>query len=174
MMKLVFAGTPEFAAVSLAALLAARHEVTLVLTQPDRPAGRGLKPQPSAVKRLALKHRISVTQPARLSDPAVLSAIAVTHPKDLMVAAYGLLLPPALLALPALGVIIVPASLLPRWHGSSPIQRALLTGDAETGVTIMQMDEGLDTGALLLLRAVTIATVDMAGTLHDKLAVLGS
>ena len=174
MMKLVFAGTPEFAAVSLAALMAARHEVTLVLTQPDRPAGRGLKPQPSAVKRLALKHRISVLQPARLSDPAVLSAIAVTHPKVLVVAAYGLLLPPALLALPALGCINVHASLLPRWRGAAPIQRALLAGDAETGVTIMQMDEGLDTGAMLLRRAVPIAPDDTAGTLHDKLAALGA
>jgi len=173
-MKLVFAGTPEFAAVSLEAALAARHEVTLVLTQPDRPAGRGLKPHSSAVKRLALKHGLRVFQPAKLNDPALLSAIAAACPQVMVVAAYGLLLPPALLALPAQGCINVHASLLPRWRGAAPIQRALLAGDAETGVTIMQMDEGLDTGAMLLRRAAPIAPDDTAGTLHDKLAALGA
>jgi methionyl-tRNA formyltransferase len=174
MTKLVFAGTPEFAAVSLEALLAARHEVTLVLTQPDRPAGRGLKPQASAVKRLALDHGLRVFQPAKLNDAASLSAISAARPQVIVVAAYGRLLPPALLALPARGCINVHASLLPRWRGAAPIQRALLAGDAETGVTIMQMDEGLDTGAMLLRRAVPIEPEDTAGSLHDRLAMLGA
>jgi methionyl-tRNA formyltransferase len=173
-LKLIFAGTPEFAAVSLEALLAARHDVTLVLTQPDRPAGRGLKPQPSAVKRLALGHGLGVLQPATLKEPAVLNAVSAARPEAMVVAAYGRLLPPALLALPARGCINVHASLLPRWRGAAPIQRALLAGDAETGVTIMQMDEGLDTGAILLQQAIPIASEDTAGTLHDRLAVLGA
>src|SRR5688572_14405012 len=144
-MKLVFAGTPEFAAVSLAALLAARHEVTLVLTQPDRPAGRGLKPQLSAVKRLALEHGLPVAQPATLKeDPAATQAITAAAPEAMIVAAYGLILPATLLAIPARGCINVHASLLPRWRGAAPIHRALLAGDRETGVTIMQMDAGLD------------------------------
>ena len=173
-MKLAFAGTPEFAAVSLAALLAARHEVTLVFTQPDRPAGRGLKPQPSAVKRLALEHGLSVLQPATLKDPAAAGALAAARAEVMVVAAYGLLLPRALLALPPRGCVNVHASLLPRWRGAAPIQRALLAGDSETGVTIMQMDEGLDTGAILLARAIPIAPQDTTGTLHDKLAALGA
>jgi len=173
-MRLVFAGTPGFAAVSLAALLAARHEVTLVLTQPDRPAGRGRKPQPSAVKCLALDHGLPLLQPATLKEPAVQIAIAAERPEAMVVAAYGLLLPPALLALPVRGCINVHASLLPRWRGAAPIQRALLAGDAETGVTIMQMDEGLDTGAILLQRAIPIAAGDTTGTLHEKLGALGA
>ena len=172
-MKLVFAGTPEFAAVSLAALIAARHEVTLVLTQPDRPAGRGLKPQPSAVKSAALARGLPVLQPATLKDPAAQAALAAARPEAMIVAAYGLLLPPAVLAIPARGCLNVHASLLPRWRGAAPIQRAILAGDAETGVTIMQMDAGLDTGAMLLARAVPIGPEDTAGTLHDKLAALG-
>jgi methionyl-tRNA formyltransferase len=173
-MKLVFAGTPEFAAVSLAALLAARHEVTLVLTQPDRPAGRGLKPQLSAVKRLALDHGLPVAQPATLKDPAAIQAITAAGSEAMVVAAYGLILPPALLAIPTHGCINVHASLLPRWRGAAPIQRALLAGDAETGVTIMQMDAGLDTGAMLLKRAIPIEADDTTGTLHGKLAELGA
>jgi methionyl-tRNA formyltransferase len=173
-MKLVFAGTPEFAAVSLAALLAARHEVTLVLTQPDRPAGRGLRPQPSAVKRLALEHGLTVAQPATLKDPAVAQPLAAAGPQVMVVAAYGLILPPALLAIPARGCVNVHASLLPRWRGAAPIHRALLAGDSETGVTIMQMDAGLDTGAMLLQRAIPIRAADTTGTLHDKLAALGA
>jgi methionyl-tRNA formyltransferase len=172
-MKLVFAGTPEFAAVSLRALLAARHEVTLVLTQPDRPAGRGLKSQPSAVKRLALEHRLDTLQPATLKDPAAQGAVAQARPEAIVVAAYGLLLPPALLALPGRGCINVHASLLPRWRGAAPIQRALLAGDASTGITIMQMDEGLDTGAILMQEAFAIAPADTTGSLHDRLAALG-
>ena len=173
-MKLVFAGTPEFAAVSLEALLAAGHEVTLVLTQPDRPAGRGLKAQPSAVKRLALARGLALLQPASPKDPAVLDAIAAARPVALVVAAYGLILPPSLLTLPARGCINVHASLLPRWRGAAPIQRALLAGDATTGITIMQMDEGLDTGPILLQEAIPISADDTAGTLHDKLAALGA
>lgn len=173
-MKLVFAGTPEFAAVSLKALLAARHEVTLVLTRPDRPAGRGLKPQHSAVKLLALERGLAMLQPFALKDAETQGAIAAAYPDAMVVAAYGLMLPPALLALPARGCINVHASLLPRWRGAAPIQHALLAGDAETGVTIMQMDKSLDTGPMLLQRAVPIAAEDTAGTLHDKLAVLGA
>jgi len=173
-MKLVFAGTPEFAAVSLAALLGARHEVTLVLTQPDRPAGRGLKPQPSAVKRLALARGLRIIQPGKLNEVEALGAVAAACPQVIVVAAYGLLLPSVLLALPAQGCLNVHASLLPRWRGAAPIQRALLAGDTETGVTIMQMDEGLDTGAMLLQRTIPIASDDTTGTLHDKLAALGA
>lgn len=173
-MKLVFAGTPEFAAVSLRALLAARHEVTLVLTQPDRPAGRGLKSQPSVVKRLAVEHRLDTLQPATLKDPAAQGAVAQARPEAIVVAAYGLMLPPAVLALPARGCINVHASLLPRWRGAAPIQRALLAGDASTGITIMQMDAGLDTGPILLQEALAISHSDTSGTLHEKLGALGA
>ena len=173
-MKLVFAGTPEFAAVSLQALLRARHEVTLVLTQPDRPAGRGLKPQPSAVKRLALERGLGILQPATLKDPAAQGAVALARPEAMVVAAYGLILPPTLLALPARGCINVHASLLPRWRGAAPIQRALLAGDARTGITIMQMDEGLDTGPILLQETLAISPDDTCGTLHDRLGALGA
>jgi methionyl-tRNA formyltransferase len=173
-LKLVFAGTPEFAAVSLAALLRAGHEVALVLTRPDRPAGRGLKPQPSAVKQLALERGLLLLQPATLGDAAALAAIAAARPAVVVVAAYGLILPPALLALPPRGCLNVHASLLPRWRGAAPIQRALLAGDRTTGITIMKMDEGLDTGAILLQEAIAIAPDDTAGSLHDKLAELGA
>ncbi len=173
-MKLVFAGTPEFAAVSLRALLEARHEVTLVLTRPDRPAGRGLKSQYSPVKRAALEHGLVVAQPATLKDAAALATISAARPEAIAVAAYGLLLPPAVLALPPRGCVNVHASLLPRWRGAAPIQRALLAGDATTGVTIMRMEETLDTGPMLLQRATAIAPDDTAGTLHDRLAALGA
>ncbi len=173
-MKLVFAGTPQFAAVSLAALLRARHEITLVLTQPDRPSGRGLKPQPSAVKRIALEHGLGIFQPASLRDPAAEAAISAARPDALTVVAYGLLLPPAVLGLPARGCLNVHASLLPRWRGAAPIQRALLAGDSATGVTIMRMEEGLDTGPMLLQRAIPITPADTSGTLHDRLAPLGA
>ena len=173
-MKLVFAGTPEFAAVSLEALLRASHEVTLVLTRPDRPAGRGLKAQPLAVKQLALDRGLPLLQPAALENPATLNAIAAARPVVVVVAAYGLILPPALLALPPRGCLNVHASLLPRWRGAAPIQRALLAGDSTTGITIMQMDHGLDTGPILLQEAIAISPDDTAGTLHDKLATLGA
>lgn len=173
-MKLVFAGTPEFAAVSLEALLQARHEVTLVLTQPDRPAGRGLNARPSAVKRAALARQLAVLQPATLKDPAAQEAIVAARPEVIVVAAYGLMLPPALLTLPARGCVNVHASLLPRWRGAAPIQRALLAGDAQTGITIMQMDAGLDTGPILLQEAIAISPTDTAGTLHHRLGALGA
>ena len=172
-MKLVFAGTPEFAATSLDALLEAGHEIALVLTQPDRPAGRGLKLQPSAVKRLAQVRGLALLQPAALDDTAV-AAIGAALPAAIVVAAYGLMVPPAVLGLPARGCLNVHASLLPRWRGAAPIQRALLAGDAATGITIMQMDAGLDTGAILLQEPLPIAPDDTAGTLHDKLAALGA
>ena len=173
-MKLVFAGTPEFAAVSLAGLLQAGHEVALVLTRPDRPAGRGLKPQSSAVKQLALDRGLPLLQPARLEDPATRSAIVAARPSAIVVAAYGLILPPALLSVPPRGCLNVHASLLPHWRGAAPIQRALLAGDSETGITIMQMDPGLDTGPILLQEPIAISADDTAGTLHDKLALLGA
>lgn len=176
-MRLIFAGTPEFAARALAALLAAGHEVTLVLTQPDRPAGRGMKLMPSAVKQLALQHGIPVYQPEKLRDPASHEPIraAVAAGAGLMiVAAYGLILPQAVLDLPPLGCVNIHASLLPRWRGAAPIQRAIEAGDTETGITLMQMDAGLDTGAMLLREALPIAPTDTASTLHDKLAAQGA
>lgn len=173
-MKIVFAGTPEFAAVSLQALLVAGYDIAPVLTQPDRPAGRGLKPQPSAVKRLAEQRGLRVMQPPTLKGVDVLSAVTAAAPEAMVVVAYGLMVPAALLRLPPRGCLNVHASLLPRWRGAAPIQRALLAGDAVTGITIMQMDEGLDTGPTLLQEAIPIAADDTAGTLHDKLAALGA
>lgn len=180
-MKIIFAGTPEFAAVALQALLDAGHSVPLVLTQPDRPAGRGMQLQPSPVKRLALAHGIPVAQPVSLrldgKHPAVAEeAHRVLHdtPHDVMVvAAYGLILPRSVLDIPPRGCINIHASLLPRWRGAAPIHRAIEAGDAETGVTIMQMEEGLDTGPMLLRQATPIARDDTTGSLHDRLAALG-
>jgi len=172
-MKLVFAGTPEFAVVALQALLDAGHGIALVLTQPDRPAGRGRKPQPSAVKSFALRYALSLAQPVSLQDASIPAAVAALEPDAMVVAAYGLILPMSLLAVPRLGAINIHASLLPRWRGAAPIQRALLAGDAQTGITIMQMDAGLDTGAILDQEAIPIAGADTAQTLHDKLAQLG-
>ncbi len=174
-MKVVFAGTPEFAAVSLEALLAAGHDVALVLTQPDRPAGRGLKPLPSAVKQLAQSRGLGLLQPVKLKgDTATLAAVTAAQPEVMVVVAYGLLLPAPMLALPRRGCLNVHASLLPRWRGAAPTQRALLAGDVATGITIMQMDEGLDTGPILLQESIPIAATDTTGTLHDRLAALGA
>lgn len=173
-MKIIYAGTPAFAAVALAALLEGGHEVVHVLTQPDRPAGRGLKPQASAVKQLALARQLPLSQPATLKDAELIAQFANLQAEVMVVAAYGLMIPRALLQLPARGCLNIHASLLPRWRGAAPIQRAILAGDRETGVTIMQMDAGLDTGAMLLAQAVTIAVDDTAQTLHDKLAVTGA
>ncbi|MBX3662997.1 MAG: methionyl-tRNA formyltransferase [Burkholderiales bacterium] len=173
-MNLIFAGTPVFSAVALAALLDAGHRVSLVLTQPDRPAGRGLKPQYSAVKQLALARQLELAQPPALRDEAFIERLRRLEPDAMVVAAYGLMIPPALLAMPRLGCLNIHASLLPRWRGAAPIQRAILAGDRETGVTIMQMDEGLDTGAMLLSTTVAIGAADTAGTLHDKLAQAGA
>ena len=172
-MRIIFAGTPVFAAVALEALLQAGHEIVLVLTQPDRPSGRGLQSQASAVKQLALSRQLPVLQPATLQDPALVATLNALHAEVMVVAAYGLLLPDAILKLPPRGCLNIHASLLPRWRGAAPIQRAILAGDSETGVTIMQMDAGLDTGAMLLAEKIPIMPTDTAQTLHDSLAVLG-
>lgn len=173
-MKIVFAGTPAFSVVALKALLDSGHEVTLVLTQPDRPAGRGLKPQASAVKRLAEERGLKILQPSSLKSADVVRAVASASPDVIVVAAYGLILPETLLNLPPLGSLNIHASLLPRWRGAAPIQRALLAGDAVTGITIMQMEAGLDTGPILLQETVPIAGDETAGVLHDELAALGA
>ncbi|MCG3189560.1 MAG: Methionyl-tRNA formyltransferase [Burkholderiaceae bacterium] len=181
-MRLAFAGTPAFAATALRSIIAAGHDVALVLTQPDRPAGRGLNLQPSAVKTLAAQHGLRLLQPAGLR-PDGRHATAALHarealqaaaPEAIVVAAYGLMLPPWLLALPRLGCLNIHASLLPRWRGAAPIQRAIEAGDRETGISIMQMDAGLDTGAVLLAQTLPIAPDDTSATLHDRLAALGA
>ncbi|MCK0507529.1 methionyl-tRNA formyltransferase [Aromatoleum anaerobium] len=172
--RVAFAGTPEFAAAALEAILAAGFEVPLVLTQPDRPAGRGMKLSPSPVKQLALARGIAVDQPASLRGEAQRATLAACAPDVLVVAAYGLILPRAVLDLPRLGCVNIHASLLPRWRGAAPIHRAIEAGDTETGITIMQMDEGLDTGPMLMKRAVPIGPADTTGALHDRLAALGA
>lgn len=173
-MKIIFAGTPEFAAVALAALIAAGHEIALVLTRPDRPAGRGMKPQASAVKALALGRLLPVLQPGTLKSEVIHGVLQRAGAEAMVVAAYGLILPGAVLAIPRRGCINIHASLLPRWRGAAPIQRALLAGDTETGITIVQMDEGLDTGPILLQQRIAIGAADTAQTLHDRLARLGA
>jgi methionyl-tRNA formyltransferase len=173
-MKLIFAGTSGFAAVALEALLAARFDVALVLTQPDRPAGRGLHPRPSVIKEFARGQGLPLAQPANLEGPAIQEQIRSIGAAAMIVAAYGLILPAAVLAIPARGGLNIHASLLPRWRGAAPIERALLAGDHETGITIMQMDTGLDTGAILLQEKITINDDDTAQTLHDRLAQLGA
>ena len=172
-LRVAFAGTPEFAAQALQALLDAGYPVPLVLTQPDRPAGRGMKLSPSPVKQLALARGLEVDQPEKLRTEEQRARLAACAPDVLVVAAYGLILPPAVLALPRLGCLNIHASLLPRWRGAAPIHRAIEAGDTETGITIMQMDEGLDTGAMLLRRALPIQPTDSTASLHDRLAVLG-
>jgi len=180
-MRVIFAGTPAFAASSLAALMQAGFDIPLVLTQPDRPAGRGLKVQASAVKQLAVSHGIDVIQPAGLrregrhADDAesAREALLAASADVMVVAAYGLILPAWVLGLPRLGCLNVHASLLPRWRGAAPIHRAIEAGDSETGVTIMQMDEGLDTGDMLICESLAIYAQDTTGSLHDRLAVLG-
>ena len=180
-MNVAFAGTPEFARVALACLHAAGHDVSLVLTQPDRPAGRGLKLQAAPVKTFALSHRITVSQPLSLrldgkhpvDAAAARAALQAAQPDVLVVAAYGLILPSWVLALPRLGCLNIHASLLPRWRGAAPIHRAIEAGDACTGITIMQMDAGLDTGDMLLVEAIDIAPDDSTASLQDKLAALG-
>ena len=173
-MIVVFAGTPDFAAVALQAIVAAGHEVRLVVTQPDRPAGRGMTLQPSAVKRLAVERGIEVFQPPTLKEAAAQERIATELPDAMVVAAYGLMLPQALLDIPRFGCINIHASLLPRWRGAAPIQRALLAGDRETGVCIMQMESGLDTGPVLLRGVCAIEPGDTSATLRDRLADLGA
>lgn len=173
-LRIVFAGTPEFAACALRALLESEHEVLAVYTQPDRPAGRGRKTQPSPVKRLAMEHALEVRQPATLREAAVQRDFASLHADLMVVAAYGLLLPSAILTAPRLGCVNIHASLLPRWRGAAPIQYALLAGDTETGITIFQMDRGLDTGDILYRAVCPIGPGDTGGILHDRLAALGA
>ena len=181
-MRIAYAGTPEFARVALQALHAAGHEISLVLTQPDRPAGRGLRLQASVVKQFALEHGLPLAQPRGLrldgrfaqEAAAAKAALIAAAPEVLVVAAYGLILPPWTLALPRHGALNVHASLLPRWRGAAPIQRAIAAGDAETGITVMQMDAGLDTGDMLLIERAPIGAQDTAATLHDRLAEIGA
>ena len=173
-MRLVFAGTPEFARRSLAAILDAGHEVALVLTQPDRPSGRGMRQAESPVKRFAQEHALAVFQPATLRNSESLARIVAARAQVLVVAAYGLLLPQAVLDCAPSGALNVHASLLPRWRGAAPIQRAILAGDRESGITIMKMDAGLDSGPMLAQRTLPITQDDDAGTLHDRLASLGA
>ena len=177
-MRIIFAGTPDFAARAMEALLAAGHEIVLVLTQPDRPAGRGMVLQASAVKKVALTHGIPVFQPERLKDPATHAPIRAACGEGgaelMVVAAYGLILPQAVLDLPRRGCINIHASLLPRWRGAAPIQRAIEAGDAQTGITIMQVEARLDAGPMLLAEAIAIGADDTAGDLHDRLAALGA
>lgn len=180
-MKVIFAGTPEFARVALEHLLAAGLTVPLVLTQPDRPAGRGMKLQASPVKQCALEHGIAVAQPRSLrldgkypeDAAAARAAIEAARADAMVVAAYGLILPQWVLDMPRMGCLNIHASLLPRWRGAAPIHRAIEAGDAETGVTIMQMDAGLDTGDMLLVEKTAIAPLDTTATLHDRLAQIG-
>jgi len=180
-MRLIFAGTPEFAQVAMAALHAAGHEIVLVLTQPDRPAGRGMKLQPSPVKQWALDHAVPVAQPRSLrldgkypeDAAAARDTLLAAHADAMVVAAYGLILPQWVLDLPPKGCLNIHASLLPRWRGAAPIHRAIEAGDTQTGITIMQMDAGLDTGDMLLVMACPIAQDDTTAVLHDRLAVLG-
>jgi len=173
-MNVIFAGTPEFAAVALRALLEARVSIPLVLTQPDRPAGRGKKLVASPVKQLALAHGIPVHQPEKLRDPATHAPLIEAAPDLLVVAAYGLILPQAVLDIPRQGALNIHASLLPRWRGAAPIQRCIEAGDTETGVTLMQMDAGLDTGPMLLAESIKVDAGGTGGSLHDRLAALGA
>jgi methionyl-tRNA formyltransferase len=173
-MRVVFAGTPEFSVPSLRALLESRHIVAGVYTQPDRPAGRGRKLMPSPVKQLALQHALPLFQPASLKPPQTQRELAELEPDLMVVIAYGLILPPGVLQLPPLGCVNLHASLLPRWRGAAPIQRAILAGDSQTGVCLMQMEAGLDTGPVLATVQTAIAATDTAGSLHDRLSRLAA
>jgi methionyl-tRNA formyltransferase len=181
-MRVAFAGTPEFAQVALARLHAAGHDIPLVLSQPDRPAGRGMKLQASPVKQFALQHGLRVAQPRSLrldgkaadDARAARDALVEARPDVMVVAAYGLILPQWVLDLPPRGCVNIHASLLPRWRGAAPIHRAIEAGDAHSGITIMQMDAGLDTGDMLRVESIPIAAADTTATLHDRLAALGA
>ena len=173
-LKLAFMGTPVFARAALEALTEAVHEIAAVYSQPPRASGRGLKPRPSPVQAVADSKGFAVHTPTSLREPAEQAAFAGLDVDVAVVAAYGLILPPAILQAPRLGCLNIHASLLPRWRGAAPIQRAILAGDNETGITIMQMDKGLDTGAMLLSESTPIAPGDTAGTLHDRLAAMGA
>lgn len=173
-LSLIFAGTPEFSVPALEALVASRHRVLAVYTQPDRPAGRGQQVTMSAVKQCALKHQLPVEQPQTLKDPAAVERLANYQADLMIVVAYGLLLPKTVLDTPRLGCVNIHASLLPRWRGAAPIQRAIQAGDKESGVTIMQMDVGLDTGPMLLERVTPIGAHETGESLHDRLSTLGA
>jgi len=173
-MRLIFAGTPEFARLALDALAAAGHEVALVLTRVDKPAQRGHKLLASPVKQWAQAHGLEVWQPRTLREPEVWDRLRAVGADAMVVAAFGMLLPPQVLGIPRLGCLNIHASLLPRWRGAAPIQRAVQAGDTATGITIMQMDEGLDTGAIRLVRSLPIGADESAGSVHDRLAALGA
>ncbi len=173
-MKIIFAGTPTFAAHALETLINSGYEIALVLTQPDRPAGRGMKLNVSAVKLLAQKYELTLLQPHSLNQSEVYTQLTTIGADVMVVAAYGLILPAKVLSIPRLGCLNIHASLLPHWRGAAPIQRAILAGERETGITIMQMDQGLDTGDILIQRSIPIAHNDTTKTLYDKLTKLGS
>jgi len=173
-LRIAFAGTPQFALPALRALLASRHQVVGVLTQPDRPAGRGRELRAPPIKLLATEHGLPVAQPATLKTAEGRAALHGWAPELMVVVAYGLILPKPVLMLPRMGCLNIHGSLLPRWRGAAPIQRAVLAGDAETGISIMQLDEGLDTGPVLLERRRPIGLHDTAGDLHDALSELGA
>lgn len=173
-MKLIFSGTPDFAAFALRAIISAGHQVVLVLTQPDRPSGRGMLLHSSPVKKLAQASGIEVFQPQSLRDMSVQERLRACRAEAMIVVAYGLILPQTVLDMPPLGCFNIHASLLPRWRGAAPIQRAILAGDSETGVCIMQMDSGLDTGPILLSERLRINPSDTTVSLHDKLAEMGA
>ena len=172
-MRLVFAGTPDFAATALQALISTHHSIVGVYSQPDRPAGRGRKLQPGPVKQVALDNDIAAFQPETLKTPEAQRQLADLRPDAMIVAAYGLILPKDVLEIPTHGCLNIHASLLPRWRGAAPVQRAIAAGDKETGITIMQMDEGLDTGDMLLKLDTPISADDTGGSLHDRLAEMG-
>lgn len=172
-LNIIFAGTPEFAARHLQALIESEHNIVAVYSQPDRPAGRGKKLQASAVKQLALQHNLKVLQPESLKSEHAQAEMQALHADIMVVVAYGLILPQNILDTPRLGCLNVHGSLLPKWRGAAPIQRAIWAGDKETGVTIMQMDKGLDTGAMLLTESLPITAIDTSVTLYDKLAEIG-
>lgn len=173
-MNIIFAGTPEFAVPALSALIAAGHHIVMVLTQPDRPAGRGMQLRASPVKQLALQHQLKVFQPASLKPAEVQAQIEATHADVMIVAAYGLIIPTSVLAMPKQGCYNIHASLLPRWRGAAPIHRAILAGDAETGVTIMEVVPALDAGAMVSKGHVPILATDTTQSLHDALSKIGA
>jgi methionyl-tRNA formyltransferase len=173
-LRIIFAGTPDFAASALIALIASAHEVVAVYTQPDRPAGRGRKLRASPVKEVALKHNIPVLQPDNLKEAETQDELRAFNADVMVVAAYGLILPQVVLDIPRLGCLNIHASLLPRWRGAAPIQRAIAAGDNESGITIMQMNAGLDTGDILQLTSCPITDKDSGGDLHDRLAEIGA
>lgn len=173
-MKIIFAGTPDFAVPALAALIEAGHDIVMVLTQPDRPAGRGMKLKPSPVKVLAEQHRLRVFQPERLKPAEVQAEIAATEADVMIVAAYGLIIPTAVLQMPKFGCYNIHASLLPRWRGAAPIHRSILAGDAQTGVTIMEVVPALDAGNMVSKGVLPIKDTDTTQTLHDALSKMGA